>query len=399
MSGEVSGQENVSGFWAVAATISVLVLGANTPLPLFTIYQAQWGFSTGVLTVIYAAYTVGVVAAVLLLGPLSDTLGRKRVLLPAIAVMAAGLLLGLLAPNVPLLIVSRILQGLAIGAGVTTAVAALGDLHPAAKNHAFVALVTTVATVIGLAGGPLVAGMLAEFGPRPTILPYLVSLVLTALVFIASARASETVHRKIDSGFQLPKIAIPAEIRALLSGLLCGNDGLRGGRYHGGPRLSFTRDLLHDPDDATAGALVALLFLSSAASQIALRGWPLKRSMIVGLVLLFLGALIFAAAFESLSFLPLFVSAAVLGAGHGQAYVGSQELVDRIAPPDRRAQVFSAFQLALYAGATIPAILVGFAAGRDGLAPATLGFVAAILLITLGGLIWIISSRAAALKA
>jgi MFS family permease len=128
--------------------------------------------------------------------------------------MAAGLLLGLFAQNVPVLIVSRVLQGLAIGAGVTTAVAALGDLHPAAKNHAFVALVTTVATVVGLAGGPLVAGMLAEFGPWPTILPYLVSLALTALVFIGSARAPETVRRKTGAGFHLPKIAIPAEIRA-----------------------------------------------------------------------------------------------------------------------------------------------------------------------------------------
>ncbi len=81
MSEAVSRRDNVSGFWAVAATISVLALGANTPLPLFTIYQAQWQFSTGMLTVVYGVYTVGVVAAVLVLGPLSDTLGRKRVLL------------------------------------------------------------------------------------------------------------------------------------------------------------------------------------------------------------------------------------------------------------------------------------------------------------------------------
>jgi MFS family permease len=272
MSEAVSRRDNVSGFWAVAATISVLVLGANTPLPLFTIYQAQWQFSTGMLTVVYGVYTVGVVAAVLVLGPLSDTLGRKRVLLPAIAVMAAGLLLGLFAQNVPVLIVSRVLQGLAIGAGVTTAVAALGDLHPAAKNHAFVALVTTVATVVGLAGGPLVAGMLAEFGPWPTILPYLVSLALTALVFIGSARAPETVRRKTGAGFHLPKIAIPAEIRApFLLACYVEMTAYAVAGTMAGLGSSFTRDLLHDPDHATAGALVALLFLSSAASQIAWR--------------------------------------------------------------------------------------------------------------------------------
>ena len=88
--------------------------------------------------------------------------------------MALGLLAGLFAQDVPMLIVSRLLQGMAIGAGVTTAIAALGDLTPRGKDHGFAALVTTLATVFGLAGGPLVAGMFAQFAPWPKIVPYAV---------------------------------------------------------------------------------------------------------------------------------------------------------------------------------------------------------------------------------
>jgi len=176
----------------VAAAISVIVLGANTPIPLFTVYQSAWHLSTGMLTVVYAVYTLGVVAAVFVIGPLSDVVGRKRVLVPAVLTMAAGLVICMLAPNVGVLIIGRILQGIAIGAGTTTAVAALGELQPDGKAHAQVALVATVATVIGLAGGPLVAGLLAQFGPWPTVLPYLVSLALTAAVFVGIARIPET---------------------------------------------------------------------------------------------------------------------------------------------------------------------------------------------------------------
>jgi hypothetical protein len=61
-----------------------------------------------------------------------------------------------------------------------------------------------------------------------------------------------------------------------------------------------------------------------------------------------------------------FAATVVLGFGHGLAYVGSQELTDRIAPPAHRAEVLSGFQLGLYLGATLPSLLVGFSAAAIG---------------------------------
>lgn len=381
------------GFWSVAASITILVLGANTPLPLLTIYQEAWHFSTATLTVIYAVYTAGVVAAVFLLGPLSDSVGRKTILLPAMATMGLGLFAGLIAEDVPTLVVSRLLQGLAIGAGVTTAIAALGDLTPKGKAHAFVALITTLATVLGLAGGPLVAGTLAQFGPWPRILPYATSLALLALAFAGVATAPETVTAKGPMRLRPNAIAIPKTIRSAfllacyvemtayaVAGTMAGLGG------------SFARDLLNDENHATAGLIVAVLFLMSAASQVVFSRWTMKKSMTVGLAVLFGGLLLAVAAllFQSV---PLFFAAtAGLGAGHGLAYVGSQELTDRIAPPDRR------FQLALYFGATVPAIAVGFSASAIGFANATLAFLALIAGFSIAGVAWIARSEERALR-
>jgi MFS family permease len=381
-------------FWFVAAAISIVVLGANTPIPLFTVYQSAWHFSTGMLTVIYAVYTVGVVAAVFLIGPLSDAIGRKRVLLPAIALMAAGLATCMLAPNVAVLIAGRVLQGVAVGAGTTTAIAALGDLHPTGKAHAEVALVAAVATVVGLAGGPLVAGLLAQYGPWPTVLPYAVSLVLAAGAFLGVLTAPETVAVSGPLHFQPKRIAIPADIlHPFLMATYVEMTAYAVAGTFAGLGASFTRDLLHLRSHAAAGLLVALLFLASTAAQLALRTLSLKRSMLWGLATLVVGLVLLTAALRTASPALFFAATVVLGFGHGLSYVGSQELTDRIAPPARRAEVFSGFQLGLYFGATAPSLLVGFGAAAIGFYGATFTFVCAVLGLALAGIVWISLSR------
>jgi hypothetical protein len=152
---------------------------------------------------------------------------------------------------------------------------------------------------------------------------------------------------------------------------------------------SFARDLLHIQSHFAAGLVVALLFLCSATAQIALRSASLKTAMTGGLLVLVIGLAVFAFAVVERSGLAFFASAAILGLGHGAAYLGSQALTDRIAPPDRRAQIISAFQLGLYVGATAPARVVGVAAARLGLTLATLSFAAVVAVFAVLALAWL----------
>jgi MFS family permease len=385
------------GFWTVAASITVIVLGANTPLPIFTVYQARWGFSTGLLTVIYGIYTIGVLIAVFGMGPASDLVGRKRVLLPALGTMALGLTVGLVAPNVWVLLASRLLQGLAVGAGTTTAVAALGELHDEPHDHGRIALTATVAVVLGLAGGPLVAGSLAQYAPAPTITPYIVALVLTGLAATGVAASPETVRARQPFRFRLVRVGLPAgSASAFWLATLVELTAYAVAGTFAGLGSSFARDLLGIQSHFAAGLVVALLFGCSAAAQIVLRHVPLRSTIAIGLAVLLIGLLVFCATVLLRSGPGLFLSAAVLGVGHGAAYLGSQELVDRVAPADRRAQIFSAFQLGLYIGATAPAILIGFAAGRFGLAAASIAFAAAVGLLALIALAWSMLGRSVA---
>jgi hypothetical protein len=81
------------------------------------------------------------------------------------------------------------------------------------------------------------------------------------------------------------------------------------------------------------------------------------------------------------------------------AYVGSQELTDRIAPPGRRAEVFSGFGLGLYLGATLPSLLVGFGAAAIGFYGATIAFVCAVFVLAVAGMAWLALTREKAVAA
>src|ERR671939_1975901 len=103
----------------------VLMAGANLATPLYAVYAGRFGFSSLVLTAIFATYAVVLVPALILFGRLSDRFGRRPVMLAGLAVACGGLVLFLAAQNVGWLFAARALQGLAVGTISSAATAAL----------------------------------------------------------------------------------------------------------------------------------------------------------------------------------------------------------------------------------------------------------------------------------
>ena len=119
-----------AAFVLVAFIIGLALYASATPTPLYGVYQAEWHFSTPVLTLIYAVYCFGVLAALLLAGRVSDEVGRRPVLAVALAGLIGSAILFLLADSVAWLFAARALQGLTTGTALGAAGAALLDLHP-----------------------------------------------------------------------------------------------------------------------------------------------------------------------------------------------------------------------------------------------------------------------------
>src|SRR3954470_6481634 len=85
-----------AAFWVAAATFLVVMAFNTVPTPLWSLYQQRDGFSTFAITLAFAAYAVGVIVSLFLAGHLGDTMGRRRILLPAIGLQIVSALLFLL---------------------------------------------------------------------------------------------------------------------------------------------------------------------------------------------------------------------------------------------------------------------------------------------------------------
>jgi len=166
-------------FWLVALILAATMLGTTLPTPLYVIYQAQWHFSAAIVTVTFAVYAAGVLAALLLAGRSSDRAGRKPVLAVALGASALSTVVFILAPNVGALIAARIVSGLSAGLMTGTATATLTELVPASASRR-ASLVATAANMGGLGLGPLIAGLFAQYAPHPTILVFEVYLAVLA---------------------------------------------------------------------------------------------------------------------------------------------------------------------------------------------------------------------------
>src|SRR3954468_16449545 len=84
----------------VATVIGLALFASGTPSPLYGTYRELWGFSPLVLTLVYATYAFGVLAALLLAGRLSDEVGRRPVLLVALGTLMGTAVVFMLADSV-----------------------------------------------------------------------------------------------------------------------------------------------------------------------------------------------------------------------------------------------------------------------------------------------------------
>jgi predicted MFS family arabinose efflux permease len=373
-------------FWLVAYTLFILLVGATIPTPLYPIYQDLFGFSAGVLTIVFAVYMVTALFSLVTLGPLSDRVGRRRVLLPALGLAATGSTVFLFAQDVGWLLVARALQGLGVGATLGTAVATLTDLEPRG-DHRRAARVGATAAVVGLATGPLASGAFAEYGPWPTGLVFVVHLGLLFPAFLGVWAMAETV-KEAAVGEAPPlsqHLSVPRGIRepfALAAVVAFGAFSVVAVYMSLGPSVAQT--LLGVNSRMAAGAVVFALMGTSAVGQLGFRGWPIRRAVVVGPVLLAAGLALIVTALFLESVLLFVTGTLVSGLGHGLAFLDSQQLVDWVAPESSRGAIFSAFYVFIYLGAALPALGVGFGADVVGFLAAVVTFAIVVGTLDLG---------------
>jgi MFS family permease len=372
-----------AAFWVITYAFAVTMLGTTLPTPLYVIYQAQFHFSTSVVTLIFATYAAGVLAALLLTGRASDQVGRRPVLAVAIGLSVVSAITFILAPDVGWLFVGRVLSGLSAGLMTGTATAALTETARAGAGRR-ASLVSTTANMGGLGLGPLVAGLLAQYAPEPTVLPFVAQLGLVAVAGLGLLIVPETVRERSALSLRFRGLGIPRDGRAeFLAAGLAGFAAFSLLGLFSALAPTFLGGVLHDTSHATAGAVVFLAFAVGACTQLAGSRLPSRPVILAGLAV-FLAALALIVAGLSAASMPLFLAGTVVsGVAVGLVFMGSLAVANRLAPAQTRGQVISTYFVFAYLGLAVPVIAVGFASQAFGDFRATLGCAIALAAVAL----------------
>jgi MFS family permease len=351
--------------WSVVIVgylFTVVLLGGTVPSPLYPFYVESLGLTPFLVTVVFAAYAVGTLAALLLFGGLSDRVGRRPVLALAVAVAVASTLAFLLWQTLPGLLLGRVLSGFSVGLTTGTATAALAELHP---NRRTATTVATVANMGGLGLGPVLAGVLAAHVPGPTTTPYLVFLVLLvpALALVAVPESGPGRAAGVTEALRAvrpQRIAVPERAGArFAAAALAGFTAFALLGLFPSLTSSFLRSVLGDPSPQTVGLAVSVVFAAAVAAQLTAQRMDPDRAALLGVGLLPVGAVLLVLALAAGS-LALFLAAAVVGGtGIGFAFQSAVARVAALATPAERGAVTSAFFVVTYLGITVPVVGVG----------------------------------------
>jgi len=343
--------------FALLASIAVALLaGSSAPTPLYAIYQAEWGFSPITVTVVFGVYAVAVLAALLVFGRLSDHVGRRPVLLVALALQVVVMAIFATAGGVPELLLARVLQGLSTGAALGAIGAGLLDLDRAKGTVA-----NAVAPLSGTATGALVAAVLVQYLPAPTHLVYVLLAGIFAVQWAGVALMAETAAPRPGARASLrPQFALPAATRRPLLvaiPVLVAMWSLAGFYASLGPSLV---RLIADSDWIVLGGLALFVLAGSGALAVLLLGdADPQRMMGFGTFALVVGVGITLVATLVTSAVVFFAGAVVAGGGFGAAFQGVLRTVVPTAALHQRAGVLSVVFVVSYLALGLPAIAGG----------------------------------------
>ncbi|GAA0488046.1 MFS transporter [Streptomyces sp. NPDC046215] len=366
----------------VTYVLWVVMADGTVPTPVYSLYAQRLHLSPPVVALVFAAYAVGIVAALLVFGGLSDRIGRRATLAPALAVAALSGAVFMTCENLPGLFAGRLLCGVSVGLTTGAATAYLGELHPDRPRAALIASVTNMA---GLGSGSLLSGVLVAYAPSPTVLPY---AVVTALLLpgLALAVLPETVAAR-KGRVRPQRLSVPPAARApfaaaavavfasfALLGLLASLSG------------NFLVQGLHNHSHLAVGLVVFSAFGAAGAAQLFAVRLPPRTGLTAGMAGVPLGLALIVTGLSTTSLAVFLCGSLVGGAGAGTSFKSGLALVTAHAAPGRVSELVSSYFVAAYLGLTLPVIGVAVLLANGTLMTAACVFAGVVTVLCLAGI-------------
>jgi MFS family permease len=351
--------------WAAWIALLIFTMGTSIVTPLFPLYQDRFDLSNGQITMLFAIYSITVVPTLLLMGSVSDRVGRRRVILPAMAIITAASLVMGFTESVPLLYLGRILQGVAIGGMLGVATAFVVD-HARSESKAAAAALAGLAFRLGFGLGPGLAGLVAQYASDPIHRPFQLHALLMLVALGAVLAAPETIRRrplKIEINVGVPAgqfrafatfLAPAAFLMSFLDATLLSVVPL------------YMANTLGVDNLALIGLVGFLILGMGGFTPFIFRGLDPRRAVMIGVATSSLASLAIVSAASLGSVALVIGAAAVIGLLNGLILQGGTTIGAISVPIEERGKLLSALYMCAYSG-TIPVVALGYLADRVGL--------------------------------
>jgi MFS family permease len=379
-----------AGFALALAALVAMMAGASAPSPFYPVLQQELGFSSATLTGIFAVYAIALLATLLVVGSLSDHVGRRPVISAGFVLLAGSMVVFWHADSVSMLFVARIVQGIASGVLLSSLSAAVVDLEPA-RRPGVAATLNSVSPLGGLAVGALAGGIVLDYSSAPLVAVFgtltAIYVALAAAVWLLPETSPR--HEGLVHSLQ-PRVGIPVAARAAF---LRSTPALVAGWATGGLYLSLGAPIvatqLGGTDHVEQGLVVTVLAGVGALACYVLRGESARRITIIGTTALAVGTSLTLAALAAGSLWSFVAAAVVAGAGFGASFLGVMRSITPSARPHERGELFASVFVVSYLAFGVPAVAAGVAAPHIGLAATTYVY---------GGLVVLLSGVAAGMR-
>lgn len=370
----------------VVAVITAMTFSASgaAPTPLYHQYQESFGLTPFGITIIFAAYVLSLLAALLTVGSLSDYVGRRPAILAALILNVVSMAMFMTADSAAALIVARALQGFATGLATATLGAAILD-----NDRSRGAVLNSITAFGGLTVGSLGAAILVTYAPDPRQLVYVVLLVLSAVEAFILRFMPETAEVRAGAIASLrPHVRVPARAsRAMVRVVPVTIATWALGGFYFSLMPALVRVATGVTLPVVGGLVVSALTMSGAISVLLLRSALPRRMLGGGAVMLATGvAVTLAGVREQLVWLML-VGTVVSGLGFGATFSGALRSVLPLAQAGERAELLAAFYVVGYLSFSLPAVLTGFTVPTVGLTVAAYVYGTIVILVAVASMI------------
>jgi MFS family permease len=371
-------------FLSAVVSLVASFAASAAPIPLYNIYRAEDGFTNFGISMAIVTYSVGTMAGLLVLGQLSNHLGRRLTAIASLALLLLGCLLLLRVHDIGTLLVGRVLMGIGTGLASSTLTSYIVDAAPT-RPEWLASVASSQGPMLGLAVGAIASGALVQFGPWPRDLIYLVCVGFLLLSAVLIAISPETATPTPGAWRSLlPKVSVPARIRRLLpvAAAVFLATFVTGAFYQ-----AFVPALVEDQLHTRSPLILGLLFAAYMTPSVL--GAPISGRFTsagaqrVGMITFLAGMIGIITAINAGTLVLFTIATVIAGAGQGIAISAAIRGLLHGSTLADRAPIFSVIYLICYGGATFLSLISGELSNTFSLPQIALGYGGIALVATL----------------